>query len=115
MRNKINCATGSTLPTDAIPTENAESYGCDACEYIKDNVIHRCSKFIGVTGKDPQSEDKFKDEHKCKDAWDIVLILEVAQTNRGQTIAIESFRNNMLKIEEQKILGFSPTTIKAIG
>jgi hypothetical protein len=66
------------------------------CEKVVDGKIHRCQWYINVKGKDPQSE-KIIDQWGCAMGWLPVLILENAQINRGQTQAIESFRNEMVK------------------
>lgn len=66
------------------------------CEEIKDNKIHRCVWYVCLKGKDPQSE-KAIDEWKCSMAWMPIMLVENAQTNRGQTKALESFRNEMVK------------------
>ncbi len=66
------------------------------CEEIKDNQIYRCRWYIALKGKDPQSE-KDIDEWGCAMSWLPVLLIENAQTNRGQTQAIESFRNEVGK------------------
>ncbi len=97
MKTKINCAYGSTMPTTAEPTAAAVEYGCDACEYIYNNKIIRCSKFVFISGKNPQNNDQYQDVAKCADAWQPILQLENSATNRAQTAAIESFRNEMVK------------------
>jgi len=66
------------------------------CEEIKDNKIHRCMWYTKIVGKDPQSEEEY-DEWKCAIAWMPILQIEMAQTNRGQTQALESFRNETVK------------------
>jgi hypothetical protein len=97
MKTIIECAIGNTLPKDAEPTETAEKYGCTACEYIRNNRVIRCSKFVYLAGKDPQTADDYINEGKCIDAWQPILQLEMANTNRGQTAALESFRNETIK------------------
>lgn len=92
---KIFCNIGNILPKTAKPTDNALIYGCDACEFMQDNELHRCSKFIAIAGKTPDGKDV--DEWRCSDSWLPVLILENAMTNRGQTAAIESMRNEAVK------------------
>jgi len=64
------------------------------CEEIRENRLHRCAWYTQIRGKDPQSEDTI-DEWRCAIAWQPILLVENAQTNRGQTQAIESFRNEM--------------------
>ena len=65
------------------------------CEEIKDNKVHRCKWYVALRGKDPQS-DKEIDDWQCAMYWLPILMIENAQTNRGQTAAIESFRNEMV-------------------
>jgi len=75
------------------------------CEKIKDDKIHRCSLFIKLQGKDPQS-DKDIDHWGCAFAWLPILLIENAQTNRGQTQALESFRNETIRNQQQFNLAF---------
>lgn len=67
------------------------------CESVKDGIVHRCAWFQGLRGKDPQSEKEI-DEEACAISWLPLLATEIAQTNRGQTQAIESFRNETVKL-----------------
>ena len=66
------------------------------CEEIKDGKIHRCMWYTKIVGKDPQSEEEY-DDWKCAIAWLPILQIEMAQTNRGQTQVLESFRNETVK------------------
>jgi len=100
MNTIIECAMGVTKPAEAIPTDGAIAYGCEACEYIHNNQIHKCSKFVYLAGKNPNGEDDFVNEGKCADAWTPILQIENANTNRGQTAALESFRNETVKGQE---------------
>ena len=100
MKLIIECAIGNTLPKTAEATDDALAYGCSACEYIHNNRITRCSKFVFLSGQDPNNDKKYVDEGKCIDAWQPILQLETANTNRGQTAALESFRNETVKGQE---------------
>ena len=64
------------------------------CQEAKDGKVFRCAWYVKLAGKDPQSNKEF-DEWRCAMAWLPVMLVEVSQTNRGQTGAIESFRNNV--------------------
>lgn len=66
------------------------------CEEVKDNQIYRCRWYIALKGKDPQSE-QFIDKWGCAIEWLPILLIENAQTNRGQTQALESFRNEIVQ------------------
>lgn len=70
------------------------------CEEVKDNKIHRCKLYINVKGKHPQSEEII-DQWDCGFAWLPILMIENAQTNRGQTQALESFRNEVVKNQKE--------------
>jgi len=66
------------------------------CEEVKDDKIHRCRWYTKVIGKNPQSEEQIE-EWNCAIAWLPILQVETSQTNRGQTSALESFRNETIK------------------
>lgn len=66
------------------------------CEEIKDNKIHRCRWYINVKGIHPQTKEEV-DTWDCSMAWLPLLTIENAKTNRGQTQALESLRNEMIK------------------
>jgi len=69
------------------------------CEEIKDNVLMRCAWFTKLVGKDPQSEKEI-DEWRCAIAWLPIMQVEIAQTNRGQTDAICSMRDETIKRQD---------------
>tara|TARA_R110002020_G_scaffold468876_2_gene693456 strand:- start:252 stop:554 length:303 start_codon:yes stop_codon:yes gene_type:complete len=62
------------------------------CEEVKDGKIMRCAWYTKVMGKDPQSEKDIED-WACSMSWMPMLMVEMSQTNRGQTSVLESFRN----------------------
>ena len=62
------------------------------CKEVKDNKIHQCAWFIKLAGKNPTTGEDI-DEYGCAMAWTPILLIENANTNRGQTAAIESLRN----------------------
>lgn len=65
------------------------------CEKIVDGKIHRCRWYTRIAGKNPQTDEDV-DEWNCAIAWSPILLVENANTNRGQTAAIESFRNEVV-------------------
>jgi len=73
--------------------------GHKACEYVEDNTLYRCEWYEHLVGKNPQSEELL-DEWKCSVSWLVLLGAENAQTNRGQTAAIESMRNETVKRQD---------------
>ena len=78
METKITCPLGSE------------------CEKAVDGHLEVCAWYVTVAGKHPQSNEQI-DEKKCAIAWMPILQIEVAGTNRGQTSALESFRNETVK------------------
>lgn len=66
------------------------------CRYIKDGKIHQCAAYVAISGKDPQSDEEYKDEWRCVDTWIPILLTENARTNRGQTQAIEMLRDHVV-------------------
>ena len=72
------------------------------CEEIKDNKMHRCAWYTQIQGKNPQSEEVI-DEWRCAIAFMPMLQVEMSQTNRGQTNAIASFRDEMIKGNNQML------------
>jgi hypothetical protein len=65
------------------------------CEEIKDNKLYRCAWYTQLAGTNPQTDETIN-ESKCALAWMPLLLVENAGTNRGQTAALESFRNEVI-------------------
>jgi hypothetical protein len=66
------------------------------CREVKDNKIHQCAWLVKLAGRNPQTGEEM-DEEGCAMHWTPVLLIENANTNRGQTAAIESFRNETVQ------------------
>jgi hypothetical protein len=58
-----------------------------------------CAWFIQVRGTNPNS-GKEVDEWACSMAWMPILLIENSQQQRGTGAAVESFRNEMVKVSE---------------
>lgn len=71
------------------------------CEEIKDNKIHRCAWYVEIQGTDQQGNNH--DKSQCSMAWMPILQIEMAGTNRGQTEAITSFRDEMVQGNKQSM------------
>ena len=71
------------------------------CYEIKDNVPHRCAWHVKMTGTDASGADH--DEWGCAMTWQPILLAENARTNRGQTAAIESMRNETITRQDAAI------------
>jgi hypothetical protein len=66
------------------------------CEEVKDGVIKRCAWYTKMVGLDPNT-GKEVDDWACAMAWMPMLQVEMSKTNRGQTEALESLRNETVK------------------
>lgn len=62
-------------------------------------VCHKCPLWTHLRGKNPQSEQEI-DEWGCAVAWLPLLLVEGAQQTRQAGAAIESFRNEMVRLSE---------------
>ncbi len=61
------------------------------CEEIRANKMHRCRWYKELAGTDAQGKEV--NQFDCSLAWLPTLMIEIAGTNRGQTKALESMRN----------------------
>lgn len=66
------------------------------CEKVHDGAIHRCAWYTRLAGQDPQTGEMI-DEWKCAMSFIPILLVENANTNRGQTAALEDFRNETVQ------------------
>ena len=64
-----------------------------------------CGWFMKIAGKHPQSEEMLE-EWGCAIAWMPILLIENSQQQRQTGAAVESFRNEMVRANEnsQRIL-----------
>lgn len=60
-------------------------------------VKHSCPKWIKMVGTNPNTGISI-DEYNCSDAWTPILLIENSQQQRQTGAAVESFRNEMLKL-----------------
>ncbi len=81
-----------------IPVRNICPLGCQ-CEEVKDDAILRCTGYVKLAGKDPQSEQEI-DEWRCVLGWIPILLIEIAQMNRGVSAAICSTRDEVTKRQD---------------
>lgn len=65
-------------------------------------VCHACPLWIQLRGKHPQSEEII-DKWGCSLAFMPLLMLEGAQQTRQAGAAIESFRNEMVRLNEPSL------------
>ena len=70
------------------------------CEEAVDGIIKRCAWYTKMVGLDPNT-GKEVDDWACSMAWMPMLQVEMSKTNRGQTEALESMRNETVKGQEE--------------
>lgn len=61
---------------------------------------HKCKWFIHIIGNHPQTGER-KDEFDCAISWLPILLIEGSQQTRQAGAAIESFRNAMIRENQQ--------------
>ena len=72
----------------------------DFCPLIKKKCVeHKCKFYIQVMGKDPNTGQDVND-FDCAIAWLPMLLIEGSQQTRQAGAAIESFRNEMVQIQQ---------------
>lgn len=75
------------------------------CEQVEtrneEQVLVTCPWYKKLAGKDAQGKDH--DEWDCAIGWMPLLQVEMAGTNRGQTAAIESLRNETVSNQREFI------------
>ena len=80
------------------------------CEKIVGDHIERCMWLQKIVGTDQQGNEH--DDWNCAITWQPILQIEVAGTNRGQTQAIESLRNETVKRQTKALELFNDRTIR---
>lgn len=71
------------------------------CYEIKDNQIHRCAWHTKMKGVDAQGDEH--DDWKCAIAWQPILQVEVAGTNRSVAESVQSMRNENIARQDAAI------------
>ena len=84
------------------------------CEKSTDDGITRCAWYVRILGKNPQTNADV-DEWQCAIALMPLLQIETAGTNRGQTAALESFRNEVVGANAVNALNDNTVELKQIG
>ena len=88
------------------------------CPLIKDDCLQlKCSWFTQLRGKNPNTGQDI-DEWGCAIAWMPVLMVDNSQQQRQTGAAIESFRNEMVRSNEESAriaIGLHSAPMKQIG
>jgi len=87
----------------------------DYCPLIQKKCKqHKCKFYIQINGNNPNTGERIS-EFDCAVSWLPVLLIEGAQQTRQSGAAIESFRNEMVRINENsQTLLTNQTNIKAL-
>lgn len=68
------------------------------CPFIKEDCIqHKCKFFLKLIGKHPQTGNPVE-EWDCAIYWLPLLLIENSKETRQGAAAIESFRNEMVRL-----------------
>ena len=59
-----------------------------------------CAWFLKIRGKDPQTDQEIED-WGCAMAWMPIMMIENSQMQRQTGAAVESFRNEVVKANEE--------------
>lgn len=70
------------------------------CEEIRENKLHRCVWHIQLAGTNPATGEQI-DERGCAMAWMPILMIENSKQQRSTAVAVESFRNEVTKQQDQ--------------
>lgn len=78
-------------------------------------VKHHCPKWIHIAGTDPNN-GKQVDAYDCSDRWIPSLLIENSQQQRQTGAAVESFRNEMVKVSSGPMLpSFEPARMITVN
>lgn len=69
-------------------------------------VCHKCPLWILIRGKNPQGEEII-DTWNCSLAWLPVLLIENSKEQRHTGAAVESFREEMVRANENTLVALS--------
>ena len=87
------------------------------CEEARDGKIYRCAWFTKLAGENPQTGELI-DEQGCAMSWMPMLLIENGRQQRSTSAAVESFRNEVVKGNEQNLMaaiGLAPRSMPVIN
>ena len=87
----------------------------DYCPLIQKKCKeHKCKFYIQVNGQNPNTGQRISD-WDCAVSWLPVLLIEGANQSRQAGAAVESFRNEMVRMNESSLnLLSTQTNLKAL-
>ncbi len=86
----------------AVGLIDPDKYKCPHTGFKKwcKDLRANCPKWVHLVGTHPQTGQPI-DCFDCADQWDSVLTIEAAKETRQATAAIESFRNEMVRGQQE--------------
>lgn len=78
------------------------------CPFLKDECIeHNCNLYVQLLGTNPQTGEQ-RNDFGCTFQFLPILLVENARVNRETGAAVESFRNEMVKANQDtaRMIGF---------
>lgn len=82
----------------SVPVKTFCPLGAE-CESIKDGAIHRCKWYVEIHGKNPNTDELVKDWFCAMSALPM-LTIENSNQQRSTSVAVEDFRNEMVKANQ---------------
>ncbi len=93
---------------DMLPDEKVMCHETGFEKSCRDMVVNcRCRKWVSVRGTNPNTGELL-DRWNCSDAWLPLLLIENAQQSRQIGAAVESFRNETVRMNEQAMAAANP-------
>jgi hypothetical protein len=90
------------------PKANCPLNNFEPCKQLE------CAWFLKIRGKNPNTGEDI-DEWGCSMSWLPILLIENAQMSRQTGAAVESFRNEMVKVNESSQHLLTAAINKKIG
>jgi hypothetical protein len=85
---------------------------CPFHQKLMRTVCHKCALWISVVGKNPNTGEQING-WECSFAMIPVLLIENAQQSRAVGAAVESWRNEFVKAEQNKLAIAAPYLVGA--
>jgi hypothetical protein len=86
---------------------------CPLWQKDQSEVCHTCDWYIHIRGKHPQSEEAI-DRWGCAVSWMPFLTIENSQMQRQTGAAVESFRNEVVRLGSEVAHDALPTARRAL-
>ena len=95
-----------------LPPDNMTCHDTGHKKKCKDLCMN-CWKWVQVQGHNPNTGEPLN-AWKCSDHWQVLLMIENSQQQRQTGAAVESFRNEMIKGNQQISKALCQSKVKLI-